>query len=181
MARRFSSLFVALIVVVISGVAVAETYTLTGENTKIEFTGTKKGGSHTGGFKALTGTATVKETDPTSLTVNVSIDVNSMYTDADRLTNHLKSADFFEARKFPKADFKSSAVTKTATGYELTGDLTMHGKTAKVTLPAEITVTATGVKLTSSGSIDRTQWGIVYGKGMVDDKVSLKINLTAGK
>src|SRR5262249_54251962 len=68
---------------------------LTGSNTTIKFVGTKPGGRHDGGFKDLTGTATVQGNDPATLKVSVEIDTNSLYSDTPKLTNHLKSPDFF--------------------------------------------------------------------------------------
>ena len=45
----------------------AETYTLDGENTTITFVGAKKDGTHAGGFKKLSGKASVDAADPTTL------------------------------------------------------------------------------------------------------------------
>src|SRR5258707_1390331 len=84
----------------LSGTALAGgNFTLDGKNTKIEFTGTKPGGKHVGGFKDLTGTAS--GADATSLKLEVDIDTTSLYSDNGKLTNHLKSADFFEVKTYP--------------------------------------------------------------------------------
>ena len=110
-------------------------YALTGENTKLTFTGTKPGGKHDGGFKKLAGTATV--TDGKLATIEVEIDTDSLYSDNEKLTGHLKNPDFFGVKDHPKATFKSTKIEKTDRGYTITGDLTMIGQTKPVTLPGD--------------------------------------------
>ena len=88
----------ALILALSTAVAVAADgkYTLTGDNTRVEFTGAKKEGKHDGGFKKLAGTATLTGTDPASAKIQVTIDTESLYSDNEKLTAHLKAPDFFE-------------------------------------------------------------------------------------
>jgi len=58
-----------------------------------------------------------------------SIDTNERDRDA-----HLRSADFFEVEKFPTLTFKSSAITrKGSDGFDVVGDVTIHGVTKPVT------------------------------------------------
>src|SRR5271165_4206451 len=93
-------------------------FALTGKNTTITFTGTKPGGKHDGGFKELTGTATVQGNDPTTLKVSLEIDMESLYSDNPKLTGHLKSPDFFGVKSNPKAKFVSSKVEKAGGAYK---------------------------------------------------------------
>jgi polyisoprenoid-binding protein YceI len=160
----------------------AETkYSLSGDNTKLTFTGTKTKGKHDGGFNKLTGTATVSDGDLTTLKIETDIEVDSMYSDDAKLTNHLKSPDFFAVKDNPKATFKTTKVVKTDKGYDVTGDLTMLGKTKAVTFPATITVTGDTLNLTAEFKIDRTNWGMTYGKGQIDNMVNIKLAVTAKK
>jgi polyisoprenoid-binding protein YceI len=57
----------------------------------------------------------------------------------------------------------------------------MHGKTKKLSFPADISADAAGLKLAAKFKIDRNDWGISYGKGMINDEVELSIDLTAKK
>ena len=171
------------VLALLSGTAAAEStkYSLDSKNTKVEFVGAKADGTHAGGFRKLSGHLSVDGTDAATMKVSVTIDIDSMYTDADKLTAHLKSPDFFDAKRFPEAKFVSTAVKPTKDGYAITGDLTMHGETHSLTFPAKVAVTPAGVQLTADFSIDRNKWGITYGKGKVDDAVAIKISLKAGK
>ena len=65
--------------------------------------------------------------------------------------------------------------------YTVTGDLTLLGKTKAVSFPADITATGDVLTVSAAFAIDRTQWGMVYGKGKIDDKVDLGIKVTAKK
>jgi polyisoprenoid-binding protein YceI len=158
-------------------------YPITGDNTKLEFVGTKPDGKHEGGFKKLNGTATVTDGKLETLKIEVEIDCDSLYSDEPqgKLTAHLKSPDFFAVKDHPKATFKTTKVEKTDKGYTITGDLTMLGKTKSVTFPASVGLAPDAVLLSTSFMIDRTDWGMNYGKDKIDDKVTIKIAMTAKK
>ena len=91
-----------------------------------------------GKFTGLSGVLKLDEADPTRSSVEASIHVATLNTGDAQRDGHLKSADFFDAEKFPTLTFKS---TKVATGgegdYAVTGDLTMHGVTKSVTFAVE--------------------------------------------
>ena len=87
----------------------------------------------------------------------------------------MNSADFFEVREHPKARFESTKVTEDKGKTTITGKLTLHGVTKEVSFPAAVTVTGDGVQLKSEFAINRSEFGMTYGAGKVDDKVSLTI------
>jgi polyisoprenoid-binding protein YceI len=173
----------AFVLVSLVGVASAadQGYSLSGENAKVTFTGTKKNGKHTGGFSKLSGTATVTDGNPATLKIEAVIETDSLYSDNGKLTNHLKSPDFFAVKDHPKATFKSTKVEKSDKGYTITGDLTLLGKTKPVVMPASVSVDGEKLTISSDFTINRFDWGMTYGKGQVDDAVSLKLNVTAKK
>lgn len=158
----------------------ADQYPLTGENTTVTFVGTKADGKHEGGFKKLSGVATLADGDPTKLTLEVVIDTDSLWSDDAKLTGHLKAPDFFDVKTNPTAKFVSSKVEKAGDGYKVTGDLTLNGKTNSVTFPAKI-VADNGLSLTSDFKIDRTKFGMAYGKGKIHDDVTIVVRVNAKK
>jgi polyisoprenoid-binding protein YceI len=157
--------------------ASAADFPLSDKNTTITFVGTKPNGKHEGGFKKVSGTASVQNKDLTTLKITLDIDMNSLYTDEPKLTGHLKTGDFFGVKANPKSKFVSTKVEKAGDEYKITGDLTMVGETKSVTFPATVAVTADGLTLSSSFTIDRTQWGMKYGKGKIDDNVKLTVSV----
>ena len=163
-------------------------YAISSDNSQIEFVGSKVTGKHDGGFKAFTGTIDLVNNKPEESKVSVDIDATSIYSDNDTLTGHLKSADFFEVEKYPKATFVSTKIVpdaaKGAGNYTITGDFNLHGQTKSITYPAKITVSGTDVLVESEFSINRKDFGIAYaGKAddLIRDDVVIKLNLKAVK
>jgi len=177
-------LFGALLIgaTLVSGTALAGgNFTLDGKNTKIEFVGTKPGGKHDGGFKTVTGAATAEGNDPTTVKLTLDIDTTSLYTDTPKLTQHLKSPDFFSVKTYPKAKFVSNKVEKSGDGYTVTGELTLLGKTKTVAIPATISVGKSGLAITSQFEINRQDYGMSFGTGKVNDEVKIKVAVKAAK
>ncbi len=66
--------------------------------------------------------------------------VASIDTRVEARDNHLKSADFFDAAKYPSLYFKSTSIKSEGDDkYKLTGDLTMHCVTRQITVDMEYT------------------------------------------
>lgn len=161
----------------------ATTYSFT-EDSTIGFVGSKVTGSHDGGFKDFGGSMAVAGDDPTTTEVQVTIQTDSLWTDSEKLTGHLKSADFFDTAAYPTATFQSTGVTENADGtYTVTGDLDLHGVTKSISFPATIEVTEAGdFTANAEFSIKRFDFGIEY-KGKADDlirdDVLIKLDLKA--
>jgi polyisoprenoid-binding protein YceI len=163
--------------------------TLSGEGTKfiftdhstIEFTGSKITGSHSGGFKDLEGHFTLSEgeTSPNSGTITIKMD--STYSDAEKLTGHLKSADFFDVEKFPTSTFTMTQVKETGNqAYEISGNFTLHGITKHITFPASAERSGDTATVRAEFDINRKEFGIVYaGKtdDLIRDEVVIRFNL----
>ncbi len=79
--------------------------------------------------------------DPMDLTgssIAATVKVASINTNNADRDKHLKTADFFDAEQFPEITFKTSVITGSGDQYVLTGDLTLHGVTKKVSIPVTI-------------------------------------------
>ncbi|HVS04055.1 MAG TPA: YceI family protein [Thermoanaerobaculia bacterium] len=145
-------------------------YTFAAES-KVEWAASKVTRSHDGGFEDVAGTIHLVAGDPARSSVDVLIDTRSIYSDTERLTGHLKSADFFEVETYPEARFTSTSITRQEVGaYSVTGDLTLHGVTRRLTFPATIAVADDTVTAEAEFSIRRFDWDIKY-KGAADDLI----------
>ena len=149
------------------------------EASKIGFVGSKPEGTHEGGFKTFDVKATADFEAPENSTLEIMIDTTSLWSDNDKLTNHLKNPDFFDVRKYPKATFKSSKIIHSEEEGKATivGTMKMLDKEVEVKIPATVTVGEDKVTLVADFKIDRTKWGMSYGKGKIDDEVAIKANL----
>lgn len=142
------------------------------EGSAIEWVGAKVTGDHKGGFNEWTGTASVDEKGTLS-GVKFEVDTTSVYSDADDLTKHLMSGDFFDVEKFPKASFVSTEITENAADgatHTVKGNMDLRGVTKEIQFPA--TITSADGKLTAKSefTLKRTDFGINY-TGMADDLI----------
>jgi len=154
------------------------------EKSKIEWVGAKVTRDHKGSFQAFDGRIEYAGTTPQK--VSFDIDMNSIQSDDEKLTGHLKSPDFFDVAKFPKATFTSTSLTPAGadapagTTHTLRGTLDLHGVQKEVSIPVKAEQTAEGVRTTSEFTINRQDWGISY-RGMADDlikdEVLIKLDL----
>jgi polyisoprenoid-binding protein YceI len=156
----------------------AETLKLDNKQSKIEFVGKKADGKHAGGFKSFESTAVADLTDPSASKRELVIDTTSIWSDNEKLTNHLKNPDFFDVRKHPKVTFTATKITPTGEGKaDITGNLTMLGKTTPITVPAEVKTDDQSVTLNATFKLDRTKWGMDYGAGNIENDVDVKATL----
>jgi polyisoprenoid-binding protein YceI len=151
---------------------------------KISFVGSKVTLDHDGGFNDFDGNVMFVEGKPSA--INFTIDLNSLWTDAEKLTGHLKSPDFFDVATFPTATFTSTGITEAEAGnpddatHMISGNLDLHGVTKSVTFPATVMTTPDGITATSQFTINRHDWGISYpGKpdDLIKDLVLIKLDL----
>ena len=138
-------------------------------NSKIEFVGAKVTASHPGGFTDFAGKVDVGDPIEKSQ-IEVTIQTASLYADKEKLTKHLKSPDFFDVGKFPTATFRSTEIKKDGGGHTISGDLTLHGVTKRISFPGTISVSEGRVDANAEFSINRHDYGISY-PGMRDDLI----------
>ncbi|HVF24181.1 MAG TPA: YceI family protein [Pyrinomonadaceae bacterium] len=161
-------------------------YSITPENSKIEFIGSKVTGSHNGSFQKFSGQVDYTGNPETSR-VQITIDAASITADDPKLTEHLKTPDFFDVAKFPQATFVSTAIRPggdKGASHTVTGNLTMRGQTKAVTFPATIAATADAITVDSSFSINRKDFAINFAgaaNNLIRDDVVLTLKIRATK
>jgi polyisoprenoid-binding protein YceI len=89
-----------------------------------------------GRFDDFEGTIEFDESNASASSVSVTIQSASVDTNEKDRDTHLRSADFFDVEKFPTLSFASTSVSGSGESYHVVGDLTIHGVTKQVTLPA---------------------------------------------
>ncbi len=132
------------------------------------------------------GTLEMKDEDVSTAKFNFTIAVNSVNTGIQMRDDHLKSADFFDAAKYPNITFVSTEVKKVkGNTYKLTGNLTIKDITKKVTFDLVYGGKAKDgygnevMGFQGKTTIDRTVYNISFdstGTGVAKD-VELNINL----
>ncbi len=149
-----------------------------------------------GRFNSFTGKIVFDEKTPANISIEASADANSIWTDNERRDGHLKSADFFDAEKFPTISFRSTKVVAAGKNkYKITGDFTMHGVTKPVTFDAEFLGSGqvgvggqswgTKAGFTATAVINRKDFGVSWNKtldnggAMLADEVTIVLNIEA--
>lgn len=128
---------------------------------------------------------------PARSSVEFRVKAASISTDNDDRDAHLRSADFFDAARFPDLSFASTSVRALdATRFEVTGDLSIHGVVRRVTLPATLlgrVATPQGEKIgfETAFSLDRRDFGLTWNRvlegagALLGDEVRVVVSIEA--
>ena len=169
----------------VSKPAAGEKLVISPENSKVEFVAAKVTRTHQGSFKQFGGTIDLVPTSIPDSRVTIDIETKSVVTDENDLTNHLKTADFFDVAKYPKATFISTKIEPGNAGdgtYIVTGNFDLHGVKKSITFPATIQIAPDSTSVNAEFSINRKDFGIVYaGKAddLIRDGVVIKLTVKA--
>jgi polyisoprenoid-binding protein YceI len=130
--------------------------------------------------------------EPSFSTANAVIAVSSVNTGNEMRDNHLRSADFFDAERFPSMTFASIALRRVAESWVLAGDLTIRGITRPVDLEVEFLGTDPAglqgeprIGFSARGTIHRRDYGITFGLAadgariIVGDQVDIMLDVQA--
>ncbi|MEZ5071575.1 MAG: YceI family protein [Bacteroidales bacterium] len=165
-------LLTALILTAGFAVASAQTYTADTQSSKLNWTGQKVTGTHTGTVSLASGEFTIKDGKVASGTFKInmnSITSTDLADNADmagKLVGHLKSDDFFGTEAHPTSTFTITGSTAIAGGNAtVTGDLTIKGVTHPVTFKAVLADADGGKNIYGNIVVDRTLYDVKYGSG----------------
>ncbi len=138
-------------------------------------------------FGSAEGTLVYDAADVTKSTVEVKLPLTGLNSFTAKFDEHLKSADFFDAAKFPAASFKSTKVESAGTNkLTVTGDLTIKDQTKPVTL--DVTINGGGehpmAKVPAAGfdattTLKRSDFGVGAYAPNVSDEVKIRITTEA--
>jgi polyisoprenoid-binding protein YceI len=147
-----------------------------------------------GKFDDFDGSITFDEANPEQSSVNVTIKTASIDTGVKMRDDDLRSANFFDAEKFPTITFKSKSVKSTGKdAADVTGDLNMHGVTKEVVLKVELIGKGPGMKpgaflsgWEATTALKRSDFGlswskVIEGTQVVGDDVKIELHVEADK
>ena len=147
-----------------------------------------------GRFAISNGVIDLDESNVDDSSVKATVNVLSVDTGEAARDKHLNSPDFFDTAKFPTATFTSTKIAKTGGGYDVMGDLTLHGVTKPVTLHMEApSKEQIGMDklphrgFTATTTIHRQDFGLVWngtlksGDSMLGDDVKMTFDIEAAR
>lgn len=165
---------------------------ISASDSKLEWIGKKVTGQHNGTVNISSGEVIVDNNEVTGgsfeidfTTIKV-LDIEDAESNT-KLTNHLKSGDFFAADDHPRGKFEITSLSKiSGDKYNVTGDLNIKGIGKEISFPAVIKISDGKVNATAEFEIDRTLWDIQFrsekffedlGDKLIDDNFKIKLNL----
>lgn len=145
-----------------------------------------------GRFKEVHGSLHLDVQQPENSWVKAQVNTASIDTGVPARDGHLRSADFFEAAKYPTISFESAAVEQTGeTTGAVVGNLTLHGVTRAVTFQAKFTgytrdmeTQSWRIGITATGMIDRRMFDMNFnrlaeGVALVGNEARIKMYIEA--
>jgi polyisoprenoid-binding protein YceI len=145
-----------------------------------------------GTFRITTGKIVINEENHTASSVTATIDATSINTREERRDAHLRSADFFDAGKWPTITFRSQSVERVKdTKWKVYGLLKIRDIENAIELDVE-----EGGEIrdpygkqrrgfTAETTIDRREWGLNWNQAletggvMVSDRVKITLDIAA--
>lgn len=163
----------------------AGNYAVEGSHTRVQFSVSHMGFSDWyGDFAGATGTLSLDPQKLAATRLEISIPVASVTTTNAKLDAELKSAEWFDADKFPTIRFVATKVERTAADRaNITGDLTFHGVTRPVVLDARFNGAGTNplskaytIGFNATTVINRSDFGVKTYVPLIGDEVTLRIS-----
>jgi polyisoprenoid-binding protein YceI len=157
----------------------AETYVLSGENTTVEAE-VSAGPTFVIGFSKLQGRLEIVPDDPVQSRLTVDVDTGSASATPEVVADIAMGPAFMNAGAFPRAVFVSRQLEAQGDGYEMTGELTLHGVTQGLRMPVSVSITECAIEAEVAFSFDRHAFEIQTEgslESLVSDTVAVRFVL----
>jgi polyisoprenoid-binding protein YceI len=180
--RFLATSTLGVLVLLANSVQAAESLKADLEKSKIDFIGYKADGKHVGGFKKFDVDAKADFEEAANSSLKIEIKTDSLWSDDEKLTAHLKNPDFFDVRKHPKIVFKTTEIIASdESGGTMKGTIEMLGKTEEVAVPVKFVINDETITIKADFKLDRTKWGMTYGEGKINKEVDIKVALVLNR
>ncbi|MBS1686490.1 MAG: YceI family protein [Bacteroidetes bacterium] len=139
-------------------------------------------GAVDGSVGGLKGTILFDPADAQNSKMDVTLDLSTIKTGIDKRDKDIKEETvWFDIAKYPLIAFKSTSITKTATGYLVDGMLTIKGVSKKEQIPFTYTGDGTAGSFTGTLKLNRLDFGVGKESAAVKDDVEVAINVPVKK
>ena len=132
-------------------------------------------------FKGFKGTVAFDDQNPAASKFDVTIDVATINTGNGLQNKHAKSDEWFDVAKYPQIHFTSQKIVKAGNGYQVTGDLEIHGVKKTTTIPFTFKKTGTGGVFAGTFTVNRNDFKLGKPGGDVGEQIKLDISVPVTK
>ncbi len=185
-----------VVLLMLSVIAAEEIFKIVKEDTEVKWTGRKITGSHFGTVEVEDGYLRFENGVLKGGEFKIDLDAIKVLDLVDpkdniKLTNHLKSEDFFNVSKNRYSRFEITEVEDLGNGkFKVSGNAEIKGIVRPISFNAEIKRDADKVFGYTKIKFDRTEWDIKYGSGkffknlgdkLIYDDFDVEVNLVTQK
>jgi len=160
---------------------IAQTYTPVDNGSKVHFT-IKNFGIATGGdFSGLAGSIKFDPANLAASDFDVSVDATTVDTDIEARDNHLRKAEYFDVKNYPKLSIRSTRITKTnKDGYMyMFGNITIKGVTKEIKFPFTATPKNGGYVFEGDFKLNRRDFGVGGQSISLSDDLTVSLSVFA--
>jgi polyisoprenoid-binding protein YceI len=160
-------------------------YTVEPSHTRVQFSVSHMGFTDWyGDMTGVSGTLVLKTADIAASAVDISLPVASVATTNAKLDDELRSAQWFDAARYPTVRFVSTRIVQTGPATAtITGNLTFHGITRPVTLAARFNGAGINpldrnytIGFNATTTIRRSDFGVSTYVPLIGDTTELRIS-----
>ena len=132
-------------------------------------------------FKGFKGNVAFDEQNPATSKFDVTVDVATINTGNGLQNKHAKSDEWFDVAKYPQIHFISQKIVKAGNGYQVTGDLEIHGVKRSETIPFTFKKSPTGGVFAGTFTVNRNDFKLGKPGGDVAEEIKLDISVPVTK
>lgn len=156
----------ALALAMLAGVGVAwaepRRFRIQPEASEITFRATSWLMNADGHFARFSGEVLVDPATLTGARITLTVESASLDTGIEMRDRHLRSADFFDVRRFPAIAFQSMRVESAGRRATVVGRLTLHGVTREIAVPVDVQITDTALVASGEFIVNRGEYAMNY-------------------
>lgn len=144
----------------------------------LTFEGMQSGDAFHGSFKSFTPEIDFSETEPQKGSIRVSVDIASVTADTKDQSDALPTADWLNAKAFPKAEFISTSIIRTGEhAYAATGPLKLRGVSENITIPFTLLPEAGKMHAKGEFKLNRHDFNVGTGQWEKDTYVAYPVTV----
>jgi polyisoprenoid-binding protein YceI len=156
----------------------ATKYVQAASGSTLSFTFTQLDAASTGQFKSFVTQLVYDEKNPAAGSLDVKVTIGSLDTQDGERDQALKTADLFDAQKFPTATYVAKSLARNASGgLEAVGKLTLRGVSRDLRLPLVLKPSANGLELSGQTAIKRLDFGVGQGEWKSTESVGDEVKI----
>ena len=178
-----------MLLLMLSSVLWAEKYKLDAVHSGVHFKVQHfSSGYSWGRFNDFKGSLEWDDNDLAASKISIEVQADSVDSNNSKRDQHLRNADFLNAKEFPTIVFDSTSISpKDSQTYTMSGDLTLHGVTK--TIEVELVKTGAGkdpwggsrVGYETQFTVKRSDFGMTYNLEGIGDEIHMMISLEGVK